>query len=1182
VNCPRCECENRADARFCDSCGHVLPGVCADCGRVLRDEARFCDGCGHAVEAASAPSALPEAKRDPRAYTPSHIADRILNQRSAVEGERKHVTVLFADLVDSTPLVGRMDPEEVHALMDRAFQSILDTVHHYEGTVNQFLGDGVMALFGAPLALEDAPRRAVLAALAIQRGLDEIDADVRREHGSRFRMRIGIHSGFVVVGRIGDDLRMDYTAVGDTTHLADRIQARAQARQVVISDHTRSLVEGFFELHDLGVAMAKGFPEPVRAWEVVSELGVRDRVEAGAAAGLTPFVGRELELGTLLGAFESALDGRGQVVVAAGEAGIGKSRLLYEFRSRLQGEPHTWVEGRCSSYAVSTALLAVADALRGHFGIEDRDDESAAIARLEEGVAALGDDLRWCLPFLRTLLSLSSGDADVDALDGMVRRSETVRGLQALLLRLSQKSPLVFVVEDLHWIDPASEELLTWMVNVVPASRILMVLTCRPRYQPPFGEPSYLVRLAVQPLSTDSMSSMAGALVEGETLPQGLLEIVTEKAEGNPFFVEEILKSLVEDGTLALEDGRATLQRDIGEISVPDSIHDVLMARLDRLADEPKRAIQVASVIGREFALRLLAAIREAGDRIQDVVGELRSLELIYEKAAHPELAFMFKHALTHDVAYDSILQARRKGLHRIVGLAIEELYADRIAEHYEALAHHFERSEEWLRAYDYHVRAARRAGSAFASRSAIEHFEAALALLDRVADAVGPDDRVDLEEELGSYLSAVSEFARSADALERAAAATEDASRRARDLSRAATAAVFAHQFERVDELAARSRDEARRIEDLGSEAIAVCAVGMAQVALRGPAGVSDLSLEAIELAERSGDPEAIMPAHAGRSLFLELHGRFGEAMRHAELATRAAQAMRALEGRKLARGPERAFPQWIMGLSLIATGEYGRALGIFRAALEVCERCGDRAIRARLLNTIGWLYSEVGADDLALDFNEQSAEMAKYLIQLGRIAAAPEVRANAVINLAGNWAAMGEPARARDWVEPLAESIGAPGSDPWNQWRFGLHVQHALARVALAEVEPERALAHLDAELEGARRQDLKKLEARSLELRARCFVTMDDRAAAAETVADARAVAQEIGYVPVLWRTDSLALELARRAGDGPEAERRAAAIHTRIDAAAETLDDDVLRPRLLALGARLTDDPLTAHH
>ena len=528
--CSTCQRENATGSRYCNGCGAALELTCAACGRGSPPDAAFCSACGARL-GADAPS---RAASDPRSYTPRHLAERILRTRAALEGERKHVTVLFCDLVDSTPLAERLGAEEMHAVMDRFIQTVCEQVHAYEGTVNQFLGDGAMALFGAPLALEDAPRRAVRAALGIQRAVAELSGELRARAGVELRMRVAIHSGPVVVGRIGDDLRMDYTAVGDTTHLAARLQQAALPDSILISEATQHLVSGYFELRDRGALDLRGVSGKVHSFEVLGERAARDRVEAGAPEGLTPLVGRERELAQLDDAFASARAGRGRVVFVVGEAGIGKSRLLFEFRRSLEAAPHSWIEGRCASYARSTAFHPIVDGLRRSFGISDRDDEPAALAKLAEAEAQEGGALAWTLPFVRHMLSLPVGDADAEQLDAATRRSETFRALRARLVRAAERGPFVLVVEDLHWIDQASEEFLEFLADAVPARRGPRLLTHRPGYRHPFGDRSYHLRVALQPLSEREMARHGGRRARRVRLAGGAPRPDRAQGRGQP------------------------------------------------------------------------------------------------------------------------------------------------------------------------------------------------------------------------------------------------------------------------------------------------------------------------------------------------------------------------------------------------------------------------------------------------------------------------------------------------------------------------------------------------------------------------------------------------------------------------------------------------------------------------
>jgi len=631
-----------------------------------------------------------------------------------------------------------------------------------------------------------------------------------RRGSARSAPRRWRNSGLVVVGKIGNDLRMDYTAVGDTTNLAARLQALAPPGSVLMSENTHRLVAGLFETRDIGLLEVKGKAQPVRAYEVLGERAVRGRIEAVAETGLTPLIGRTRELDALREAFAGVREGRGQVVFLVGEAGIGKSRLLYEFRHAL-GEEHRWMEGRCAAYGTATAFLPVVDALRRLYSIEDHDDESSAVAKVERSVAAAGPELAWTVPFLCLLLSLPARNPDVAALDAATRRSETFRALRAATLRATQTAPLVVVIEDLHWIDPASEEFLAFLADAVANMPALLICSHRPGYRHPFGDRSFHTRINLGALSEPQMTAMTGALLGTDKLPEELRELIAGKAEGNPFFVEEVTKSLLEEGVLQRVDGRIELGRVLADVIVPDRIHDVIMARIDRLPDDRKHALQVASVIGREFALRLLGQITEAGARAPELVDELRSLELIYEKTVHPELAYMFKHALTHDVAYSSILMQRRKSLHNTIGRAIEELYADRVAEHYETLAHHFSRAEEWERALHYHERAAEKSAEAYATHAVTEHCRQALAIADRLGTAVAPERRQQLEERLALACFYVSDFIASGEAFARAAELSGDAEVRALDLGNAAQSFTWGHAYDAAREAAALAVETAR-----------------------------------------------------------------------------------------------------------------------------------------------------------------------------------------------------------------------------------------------------------------------------------------------------------------------------------------------------------------------------------
>jgi class 3 adenylate cyclase len=494
MRCPQCGHDNPAQVKFCGECGTRIDGLCPGCGTRNPPTNKFCHHCGQAL----APPPTPAARfPSPQSYTPPHLAEKILTSRTALEGERKQVTVLFADVSGFTSISEQLDPEDVHQLMNRAFELMLGEVHRYEGAINQFLGDGVMALFGAPIAHEDHAQRAVHAALGMQRVLHGYGAELQRTRGITFRVRIGLNTGLVVVGSIGDNLRMDYTAVGDTTNLAARMLNLAEPVQVVIAEDTHRVVSGYFITRPLGARAIKGKAEPVNAYEVVRTRGLRTRLEVGAERGLTPFVGREPELSLLQERWAEVKAGLGQVVFLMGEAGIGKSRLLLEFQRRLTDEPVTWLTGRCISYGKEMAYLPIIDLLKHNFQVEEGDDDATISAKIERSMEALGAELQPAIPYVKYLLSVPPGDDAVLSLDAQQRRLRLFEALRAMMLQGGQRRPLVLAVEDLHWIDKTSEDVLLHLVDSIPTARVLLLVTYRPGYENPFGERTYTTRLGL-------------------------------------------------------------------------------------------------------------------------------------------------------------------------------------------------------------------------------------------------------------------------------------------------------------------------------------------------------------------------------------------------------------------------------------------------------------------------------------------------------------------------------------------------------------------------------------------------------------------------------------------------------------------------------------------------------------
>jgi len=712
------------------------------------------------LKASVAPASplTPAQERAPLAYTPPHLTEKILASRAALEGERKQVTVLFADLKGSTELIEGLDPEDARALLDPALHRMMEAVHRYEGTVNQVLGDGIMALFGAPIAHEDHALRACYAALAMQVAMRAYAEEGRRAHGVELQIRVGLNSGEVVVRAIGHDLHMDYSAVGQTTHLAARMEQLATPGSIRLPAATLRLVEGLVQVNALGPVPVKGLAEPVEVFELLGATTVRRRLQATATRGLTRFVGRQHELDALHQALAQAEARHGQVVAVVGEAGVGKSRLAYEFAHTYHTRSWLVLESASVSYGKATLYFPVIDLLKRYVHAEDQDEPRTIRAKVTGHILTLDETLQDTLPALLALLEALPNDSPFLQLDPPLRRQRTLDALKRVLLRESQVQPLLLVFEDLHWTDTETQALLNTLVESLPTARVLLLVNYRPEYQHGWGSKTYYTQLRLDPLPPVSAAEVLQALLGDDPSLAPLKQLLIERTGGNPFFLEESVRTLVETGVLVGERGAYRLAQALPTIQVPATVQAVLAARIDRLPPEEKRLLQTAAVIGTEVPLALLQAIAEEGEEVlHRSLAHLQTAEFLYEAHLFPEVAYTFKHALTHEVAYGGLLYERRHMLHARIVDALEALYPDRIAEQVDRLAHHALRGEVWDKALTYFRQAGARAMTRSANQEAASCFEQALVALqhfpesrDTLAQAI--DLRLELRNALVQF----------------------------------------------------------------------------------------------------------------------------------------------------------------------------------------------------------------------------------------------------------------------------------------------------------------------------------------------------------------------------------------------------------------------------------------------
>ena len=731
MECPKCQTENPETRKFCRECGSKLILLCPQCSSENLPGDKFCGECGHNLSLPSelAPKELSfEEKIDKiQRYLPKGLTEKILSQRDKIEGERKQVTVMFCDMQGFTRLSERLGPEEAYDIVDQIYELLIHKVHDYEGTVNEMTGDGIVALFGAPIALEDAPQRALRSAMAIHREMSRFSDKLKqgKDYIPLFRMRIGIHTGPVVVGTVGNNLRVEFKAVGDTVNLASRMEGLAEPGSTYVTEDTFKLTEGYFRFEALGEKNIKGKEEPINVYRVIAPSTSRTRFDVTAERGLTPFVGRDRELELMLDAFDRSKAGRGQAFSIVGEAGVGKSRLLYEFRKTVANEELTFLEGKCLSYGRNIPYHPVIDILKSSFFIQDDDSDSLIRKKIKSGLKTLGTDEASSLPYLLDVMSVKESGMDQFPISPEERKDRIIEAIKLNILKGSEIRPMIIAIEDLHWIDKSSEVVLKEQLESVSGARILLIFTYRPEYVPTWGGKSYHNQVNLNRLSNRESLLMVNYLLGSDDLDRSIEELILEKTEGIPFFIEEFIRSLKDLRIIEREDGEYRLVKDVQGVTIPSTIQDVIMSRVDSLPESAKELLQIGSVIEREFdheLLRKVSGLTEA-DLLSNL-SVLKDAELLYERGIYPESSYTFKHALTREVVYDSILSKRRKKLHEEIGNSIEELYEGSLDDYYGILAERFIESENFTKGAHYSKMAARKALKAGFFVDAIEHSE--------------------------------------------------------------------------------------------------------------------------------------------------------------------------------------------------------------------------------------------------------------------------------------------------------------------------------------------------------------------------------------------------------------------------------------------------------------------------
>ena len=761
MKCSNCNVENQKSRKFCRECGSKLILICPSCGYQNFPEDKFCGECGKSLASSAKPEKLSIDQKISKIqkYLPEGLTEKILAQRDRIEGEKKQITIMFCDLENFTPLAEKLGPEDIFTLMDQVYEILIHKVNEFEGTVNELTGDGIMALFGAPIAMEGAPQKAIRSALAIHREIHDFSDRMTNEKGlPSLRMRIGIHSGPVVVGTVGNDLRVDFKAIGDTVNLASRMESMAEPGTICVTEEIFKLSEGFFRFENLGVRKVKGKDDPVQTYRVISPSSLKTRFDVNAEKGLTPLVAREREIEFLLDAFRRAKNGNGQALSIVSDAGLGKSRLLYEFRKAVSNENLTFLEGKCLSYSKNAPYHPFVDILKAQFQIKDEDCDLEIIDKVKDGMQAIGIDNSDATPYFLVLLGVEDSGIDRSKISPEAQKERTINAFIRIVQTASRFRPLIVAIEDLHWIDKTSENVLAEMLENIPTEKILLIFTFRPQFIPTWRSKSYIRQVLLSNLSDRESLAMANHLLHTDQVGDELKNLIIEKTEGVPFFVEEFVRSLIDLSIIEKTYNGFRLRKNGTGLRIPTTIHDVIMTRVDALPETAKDILRTGSAIEREFGYELIkqtAGLSE--EELSAGLDNLKNSELIYQRGIIPDSAYIFRHALIMETVYDSILSGKKINLHRRIGKVMESFYEENVDEHSASIARHFmegglhEKAAKYLRLA---ARKARRSGSYI---DAIEYSRRRIRAIENLPETEEIQKQIiDARTDLATYCMAV------------------------------------------------------------------------------------------------------------------------------------------------------------------------------------------------------------------------------------------------------------------------------------------------------------------------------------------------------------------------------------------------------------------------------------------
>jgi len=1176
--CPNCQHENREEAKFCENCGSKLERTCPNCGTQNRSGAKFCDNCGTRLTSQKEKERFSPVSD----YIPKEYAIKLNKARSAgtMVGERRIVTMLFCDVKGSTAAAEQLDPEDWAEIMNGVFEYMIRPVYEYEGTVARLMGDAILAFFGAPIAHEDDPQRAILAGLEIVDGFGPYQQQIRDKWKVEIEVRIGLNTGLVMVGAVGSDLQMEYTALGDAINLAARMEQTAQPGTVQVSEHTYKLTAPLFEWESLGEVEVKGKTDPIPTYRPLWQKASPGRLR-GIEGLETPLIGRTAEFEQLSTALENLREKRGGILFIIGEAGLGKSRLIREARIQEEagsGTSPKWFERSATSYETSQAYGLAKGLLRQMFELE----EGALSEQIRERLQAWGESALPPEKREETISSLArlfgSGDKDEVSvhLEGEAFQRQMFAGMRAFFQSQFESTSAVIVLDDLHWADAASASLVEHLFQLTDHLPILFLCATRPeregtgwdlRIAAERDYPHRYVEIELHPLSAVDGDSLVDSLLTVSDLPEKLRATISRRAEGNPFFVEEIVRTLIDDGIVRREDDHWFVERQVDDLNIPDNVQALLTARMDRLETEAREVLQLASVIGRSFYFRVLRQVCDTETALDQQLAVLQRVQMIMEAARIPELEYAFRHALTQETAYRSILRRQRRKFHHEVGEAIEELFSEDLDEYAPVLAHHFEQAEDDIRAMRYYTLAGDEAFDLFATAEAIEHYACAFDIAQRRAESGEASATQDLEHivtRLGRAYELASRFEKALahyEEVEKWGQNHDDPQLALKGLLGQAvlrSTATKLHDPELAAPLLERALASAQALDDVRAESKAMW-IKMNLLRLQSDnegarqAGEASLALaEKHDLRERKayalhdlgyvydeiGEVEkAIQAYESAEALWREFNnqpmvadglsarvpskyifGKFDEAIAAANEAHRISRSIGNLWGE--------AFSMMMVGFVYRDLGKTAQALEAAETSMRVGVQAGFGMTTAFASPQIALVLSDLGEYERGLarlkELQEQTAGPLRVFNNL--------VQAYCLTKL-------GKFDQAQENLLRFKEIF----SNPLENFSYLVYASITYLNIALQSDAPEEVQALITAHLEKYERYQLITLLPEAYYLHAKALRRLGRTEEAKTSLDKARTIATDIDHRRILWKILAEAAEIERKRGDSESAEK-----------------------------------------